>query len=393
MRSASPSASSSTSPSASTSSPSSSSEEEEYHLSARTFSPLLFFLFSPVLSFSFLASPAPLFFLMLGKLLILGLEMGVGALLASLSAEGAGEGNRSEAEAEDDGSTLLRSLRFFLLASGGASAEDEERGGRLEREEESEADLARAAETGGEGFLLEVEVEGRAEESFFVGLGLARTFFSFSEAEPTDFFSFFKLSWPFITPPPPAFAGAEPCSFFSFSFVAAFSSTTSASSFPPFGLPPPAELRLVRPVLLDCTWEELPVLTLESAGEADSAAGEVILAVGAVLGGGGGRTGDSAALPALPLREGLVLLLPPLLSEAGTVPLPMRKLLVGALTAGGILAVAEEEGEGLMGTAVRREGGRGGAEDGREMPVPVDGEGARLAVEVESEREREEERE
>lgn len=99
----------------------------------------------------------------------------------------------------------------------------------------------------------------------------------------------------------------------------------------------------------------------------------------------GGRMGDSLALP---LRVGEVLLLPFLLSEAGTVPLPMRKLLVGAFTAGGILA----EGGGFTGTAVRRDGGRGGAGEEVREEVVI-GEGALLVVEVEMDREREEERE
>lgn len=89
---------------------------------------------------------------------------------------------------------------------------------------------------------------------------------------------------------------------------------------------------------------------------------------------------------------GLVLLLPPRLKLAGTVPLPILKLLVGAFIAGAI----RDAGGGFTGTAVRRrDGGRGGAGEALREDEDTAGEEARFAeVEVIAEgRELEDERE
>lgn len=158
----------------------------------------------------------------------------------------------------------------------------------------------------------------------------------------------------------------------------------------------------------DCITEE-EVEVDDSAGE-DESAGDVACEGGMRLdadsaadGGGGagtategreggGRTGETEVdgLPSFLL--GLVLLLPPRLREAGTVPLPIRKLLVGALTAGAM----RDAGGGFTGTAVSRDGGRGGAGEALRGEEATAGDEARFAAaepmavgrELEEERER-----
>lgn len=334
----------STSPSASTSSTSSStspssSEEEEYHRSALTLSLCRFLPLSPSLSFSFsLRFSTDFFFILLGKLAIRGLETGVGALLL----EREGEGDRSPALVWPGSSeTPLSSLRFFLAAAAVAVASEMGSSragggeGRLivemeeEEEEGGKATLFR--------LLLELEVlvavvaAGNPSRSFFFGLGepLLPPLPCATPALAPARFSFFKLSLPFMTPPPPALIPAPPIE------LEPGNSTCAVL----VGLP--AELRDVRPVEEDwMTEDELEVL--ESAGEAEDV-GEVALTgaggggggrlaaevvVGTAAGGGGGKGGLTDVD-----RCGLVLLLPPLLRLAGTVPLPIRKLDVGCLTA------------------------------------------------------------